>query len=87
MVRKNRVGSWLVEPDEIAGMTPAQIKEYLALPTEPVFVSEVQVPAGTSLRRGTVGTQEGWGVGGATQYELLEQIPRTLFKNQRKIGQ
>jgi filamentous hemagglutinin len=81
----NQARSWMMRPDEIAGLSPAQIKERFALPELPKFVSEVHVPKGTRVRVGTVGSQAGWGGGGGTQYELLDRLPEAAFKNRRVL--
>lgn len=51
------------------------------MPTTPKYVSEVHVPKGTSLRIGRVAAQDGWGIGGGMQYELLHRLPESSFKN------
>ncbi len=72
-------------PEEIEGLTAAQIQEKFALPSLPDYVSDVHVPAGARIRIGTVAAQEGWGTGNAIQYELLERIPEAAFKNTRSL--
>jgi filamentous hemagglutinin len=81
----NQARSWMMRPDEISGLSPAQIKERFALPELPEYISEVHVPRGTRLRVGTVGRQPGWGGGGGTQYELLDRLPEKAFKNRRPL--
>ena len=77
----NQARSWLMRSDEIEGLTPFEIKNKFALPDLPRYVSEVHVPVGTSLRVGRVAAQDGWGVGGGMQYELLDRLPESSFKN------
>lgn len=77
----NQARSWLMRSDEIEGLTPLEIKNKFALPDMPKYVSEVHVPAGTSLRVGRVAAQDGWGAGGGMQYELLQRLPESSFKN------
>jgi hypothetical protein len=81
----NKARSWMMRPDEVKGLTPAHIKDKFALPELPSHVSEVHVPSGTRIRVGKVAPQEGWGVGGAWQYELLERLPEELFRNTRPL--
>lgn len=83
----NQARSWLVRAEEIDGLSPAQIRDKLALPETPTMISDVRVPAGTHLRVGTVGKQEGWGNGGGVQYELLDRIPSDSFSNARSLTQ
>ncbi|MBI5396095.1 MAG: RHS repeat-associated core domain-containing protein [Verrucomicrobia bacterium] len=73
---KNPEGRFLVREDAIAGMTPAQIQQYLALPELPTHVRPVSVRAGTRIQVGRVSAQPGFGVpnNGGFQYELLEDI-------------
>ncbi|HEX8473154.1 MAG TPA: hypothetical protein VF666_03920 [Pyrinomonadaceae bacterium] len=82
---RNQPGMWIMPRSEIEGLTPAQIRDRFALPDMPVFVSDVYVPAGTRLRVGTVGAQAGWGSGGAIQYQLMERLPTTAFRNRRTL--
>jgi len=81
----NQARSWMMRESEIQGLTARQIQDKFALPELPSFVSEVHVPAGTSVRVGTVGSQEGWGSGGGMQYELLQRLPESAFKNRRPL--
>ena len=81
----NKARSWMMRPHEIEGLSPAQIRDKFALPELPTHVSEVHVPAGTRIRVGRVAGQEGWGAGGAWQYELLERLPEELFRNTRPL--
>jgi filamentous hemagglutinin len=71
--------------EEIQGLSPLQIKNKFALPELPTHASDVYVPAGTHIRVGTVGSQEGWGMGGGI-HELLERIPESAFKNTRLLA-
>ncbi len=83
---KNRAREWVMRPEEIEGLTPKQIKDKFALPSEPTHISEVKVPSGTKIRLGTAGEQTGWGKGGGTQYELLaDDLSKINFKNTRPL--
>ena len=76
-------GSFLVGSNEVRGLTPAQIRDVLALPATPTMQTIVEVPAGTCLLIGTAGpilnaappaTPTGvWGHGGAVQDYLIGQ--------------
>jgi len=79
----NKARSWMMREREIQGLSPTQIKDKFALPEMPTHISDVHVPAGTKIRTGTVGAQEGWGTGGGIQYELLERLPESAFRNTR----
>lgn len=83
----NPQGAFLVRADEIAGMTPQQIQQYLALPKVPTQIADVTVPAGTKMQVGQVAAQATFGaVGkGGTQYQLLNPIPNSSFGTPRPI--
>jgi len=52
-------------------------------------VSDVNVPAGTRIRTGKVGTNfeiQGGGGKGATQYELLDRLDEKHFTDKRLLG-
>ena len=82
---ENKARSWMMRIEDVEGLTAAQIRDKFALPDLPEFISEVFVPAGTRIRVGKVAAQNGWGIGGAWQYELLERLPEFLFKNTRQL--
>jgi hypothetical protein len=82
----NMARSWMMKPEAIKGLTPAQIKSKFALPELPTFMSEISVPAGTRIRTGVVNPVFG-GIGNATQYELLQRLPTSAFKNTVRLGQ
>ncbi len=77
----NPTGAFLVRADEIAGMTSAEIKQHLALPSLPTHIRQVTVPAGTPMQVGKVGAQPGFGVpnDGGFQYQLLGRVPESAF--------
>lgn len=80
-------GRFLVRADEIAGMTPQQIQQYLALPRVPTHISEVKVPAGTPMQMGRVAPQPDYAgaPGGGIQYQLRSVIDKDNFGTQRII--
>jgi hypothetical protein len=81
----NKARSWMMSKSDIDGLTPGQIRDRFALPETPSLVSDVNVPAGTIVRTGEVAPQAGWGKGGATQFELLNRLPESLFTNTRPL--
>jgi hypothetical protein len=82
----NMARSWMMKSEAIKGLTAAEIKSKFALPELPTFMSEVSVPAGTRIRTGVVNPVFG-GTGNATQYELLQRLPTSAFKNTIRLGQ
>jgi hypothetical protein len=81
----NMARSWMMQASDVQGLTAQQIKDKFALPELPTLISEVSVPNGTRVRVGEVAPQDGWGAGGATQFELLERLPESAFQNTRGI--
>ena len=83
----NPQGSFLVRASEIRGMTPVQIQQHLALPTVPTHIVDVTIPPGTRMQTGKVAPQPDFGAlnKGGTQYELLDRIPSSNFKNMRPL--
>jgi filamentous hemagglutinin len=75
-----------MKSEAIKGLTAAEIKSKFALPELPTLISEVSVPAGTRIRTGVVNPVFG-GAGNATQYELLQRLPTSAFKNTTRLGQ
>lgn len=73
--------------NEIRGMTPVQIQQHLALPTVPTHIVDVTIPPGTRMQTGKVAPQPNFGAlkKGGTQYELLDRIPSSNFKNMRPL--
>ena len=81
----NQARSWMMRAEEIEGLTAEQIQDRFALPELPTYASDVHVPVGTRIRVGRVGAQNGWGAGGAIQYELQTRLPQSAFRNMRPI--
>jgi filamentous hemagglutinin len=77
----NPQGAFLVRSDEISGMTPLQIQQYLALPKTPTQIADVNVPMGTNMQVGRIAAQPDFGANnkGGVQYQLLDQIPSSSF--------
>ena len=62
-------GRWMAKQSDIAGMSPQQIKEHLALPELPDRIVSVDIPANVRMRTGKV--KENFGAqGGGIQFEL-----------------
>ena len=77
-------GGWLMNLDDIKGLTPEEIRDVYALPAIPKYMTDVTLESGTTLRTGIVNPLEGWGKGGARQFDLMGQ--RTgKFTNERLI--
>ena len=66
-------GGWLMNIDDIKGLTPEQIRDLYALPATPKYMTDVIIEPGTKIRTGIVNPLEGWGSGGARQYDLMGQ--------------
>lgn len=66
-------GGWVMRADDISGLTPAQIQNKFSLPSTPVYVTDVRIPAGTTMRMGIAAPVEGWGSGGGLQFDLMGQ--------------
>jgi hypothetical protein len=88
----NQGSSWLMRREDLYDsngkqLTAQQLKDKFALKELPTHVSDVHVPANTRLRVGTVAPQEGWGEGGAIQYELKgkDRLPESAFRDKRKL--
>ena len=77
LVRNQPSGSWWTY-DKLE-TTLTQLSNRISI------LYDVYAPAGTKIRVGTVAPQLGWGSGGATQYELLQKLPNSAFKNQRPL--
>lgn len=74
-------------PKHKGGVKVAWAKKdrHLDVPDHPTHVSDVHVPVGTRVRVGKVAPQEGWGTGGAYQYELLQRLRESAFRNTRPL--
>ena len=66
-------GGWVMKKEDIAGLTPAQIKDKFALPEIPKYITDVTIPGGTKVRVGEANEVSGWGKGGGTQIDLMGQ--------------
>lgn len=52
-----------MKAEDIRGLIPAQIEDKFALPATLVYVTDVKLPAGTTVRTGIVNPLDGWGKG------------------------
>lgn len=77
-------GGWVMKASDIEGLTPDEIKDKFALPTKPVKVCDVTVPAGTKMRTGLCNPLEKWGKGGGVQFDLMGQRVGE-FDNERDL--
>ncbi|MGI5892839.1 MAG: hypothetical protein ACOX7H_08975, partial [Bacillota bacterium] len=66
-------GGWVMKKEDIAGLTPEQIRDKFALPEVPKYITDVTIPAGTKVRVGEANEVAGWGKGGGTQIDLVGQ--------------
>jgi len=82
----NKARSWMMKREAIEGLTDREIQSKYALPELPTFMSEVHVPAGTRVRAGIVNPVF-HGIGNAIQYELLQRLPGSAFRNTVRLGQ
>ena len=77
-------GGWVMKSSDIEGLTPAQIKDKFALPSQPTMVCDVVLEKGTKLRAGICNPLEGWGKGGGLQFDLIGQRTGS-FGNERPL--
>lgn len=66
-------GGWLMKAEDVAGLTPTQIRDKFALSAIPKYITDVNIPANTVMRTGIVNPLEGWGIGGGIQFDLMGQ--------------
>jgi hypothetical protein len=89
--------SFMADPGTIRGLTPAQIKDVLALPSLPSMITIVTVPAGTCVLVAQGAAVPGFGSGGAAQEyaagtpsgpncQGLQFLPETDYINRQAIG-
>ncbi|MCX5781288.1 MAG: hemagglutinin repeat-containing protein [Elusimicrobia bacterium] len=89
----NQANEWLVKESEITRsdgtlMSPEEIKNILSLPSIPTKISDVAVPDGTMVRKGTAAGVPEWNTkGGGEQHEILDvdEIKASWFTNERGL--
>ena len=84
-VHSRMYGGWLMDADAVIGLNAEEIQRKFALPYKPTYICDVEIPAGTNLRRGIANALFGF-EGGGIQYDLMGQFIGT-FSNQRAIGE
>ena len=73
-----------MKAEDVKGLTPKQIQQKYALPREPKYMCDVELPKGTKVRTGTANRVKKWGKGGGKQYDLRgKQVGK--FTNERKL--
>lgn len=66
-------GQWIMQAEEITGLTAAEIKNNFSLKEMPTHVVDVQIPAGTKLRAGEAALISGWGNGEGYQIDMMQR--------------
>ena len=59
-VNSNLEGGWVMRAEDIKGLTPKEIQAEFALEYEPIFIGEVELKAGDTIRLGEVGPNFGY---------------------------
>lgn len=65
-------GGWVMKAEDIKGLSPAQIQAKYALPYKPVYVGEVKLNAGDTIRMGQTAPNFGF-QGDGLQFDLQQQ--------------
>jgi outer membrane autotransporter protein len=84
-LKDGAVGSWLMNPNALRGISPAQVKDLFALPALNDYLTTVKVPAGTIIRIGSAGPIVGWGDGGGEQILLVTRLSLNNYQQQRTL--
>ena len=71
-VNSNLEGGWVMRAEDIKGLTPKEIQGEFGLEYEPIFIGEVELKAGDTIRLGEVGPNFGYD-GGGIQIDLQQQ--------------
>lgn len=66
-------GGWVMNVEEIQGLTSKEIQSKFALQFEPKYIGEVELKAGDSIRLGEVGPNFGYD-GGGIQIDLQQKM-------------
>ena len=86
-INSRQQGGWIMDMDEIKGLSPKEIQNKFALPYEPVYICDVYLESGVKLRYGEVNPLFGFD-GGGMQYDLLLNEKNVgNFVNERLIGE
>ena len=79
------VGRWMMKAEDIAGLSPKQIKNKFSLEHIPTHITDVTVPPGIKMRTGISGKVPVWGDGGGQQFQILEEISDVWYSNARRL--
>ena len=82
---KNQVSSWMMREEAIKGLSAKQIQQKYSLEFEPIYISDVNVPADSRIRTGIVASNFGGGEG-ARQYQWLGIVPKDAVTDRRPIN-
>lgn len=77
-------GQWVINADDIAGLTAAQIKDKFALPQIPTHICDATVPADTILEISSANGILG-GAGGGVQYFISDTPSVGWFTGERRL--
>jgi hypothetical protein len=80
----NQTRPWIVREEAVHGLSPDEIRIKYSLPANPTYISEVHPNPGVTIRMGRVASNFG-GSAGARQYEILDQVDPSWFKNMRSL--
>ena len=81
----NQGGRWIMNADDIAGLSPQQIQNKFDLPYTSTHITDVKPQKGTTIRTGAVNSGNFGGNGGGTQFELRGLISDDSFSNPRAL--
>lgn len=83
--KSSKEGTWLMEKEEIEGLSSKEIKEKFALFEEPTHIVDVDVEKGSILRK-SIAAENDLGKGGGIQYNFKDkQITNIDYINERTI--
>lgn len=85
----NPAGRFLARESEISQYLhdPEALRMHLGLPNEPIYIADVNVPAGSKLVVGRIGPQPNFGLMNESgfQYQLMSKISPSSFTNPRLV--
>lgn len=83
------MGRFLARESEIAPYlnNPEALRVHLGLPDVPIDITQVNVPSGTTMLVGRIGSQPTFGLmeKSGFQYQLISDIPKSSFINTKPI--
>ncbi len=78
-------GAYITRAETVAGKSPAEVKALLNLKDEPKYMTDVILPDNSRLLRSPIGKND-FGQGeGKIQYQILDELKASFFRNQRLI--